>query len=210
MASGRPATLARARRAADSSRGTETSRGAERERWHSEAAQRRGPTEVALGGGQGAAGRAGFGRSQAILAGLGDRRGAQLSTRSPCRPPPGSRGPSSAYSRWLQLGTLGKVFCRSCPGRPCTRVLSTVQALRGQGQRWRSRLLCSPCELLRALRRPPGSASAFPPTSCQPGSPTTRDARSVRSCPAPKLSLRTLGCHLRLRRPGNSSSAPLT
>lgn len=163
MASGRPATLTRARRAADSSRGTETSRGAERERWHSEAAQRRGPTEVALGGGQGAAGRAGFGRSQAILAGLGDRRGAQLSTRSPCRPPPGSRGPSSAYSRWLQLGTLGKVFCRSCPGRPCTRVLSTVQALRGQGQRWRSRLLCSPCELLRALRRPPGSASAFPP-----------------------------------------------
>lgn len=93
-----------------------------RNHWHRKPAQPRGPAEVAH-----RAGRAGgsrevrFRETARYTTRFGRSPWAQLSTRSPCWPLPGSRGPRSAYSRRLQLGTSSKVFCCSCPSRPGTR-----------------------------------------------------------------------------------------
>lgn len=122
VGSGRPATVARAWGAAiplGSRRPPAVQKG---NRWHRKPAQPRGPAEVAH-----RARRAGgsrevrFRETARYTTRFGRSPRAQLSTRSPCWPPPGSRGPRSAYSRRLQLGTSSKVFCRSCPSRPGTR-----------------------------------------------------------------------------------------
>lgn len=116
---------------------------------------------------------------------------AQLSTGSPPRLPPGLRGPLNAYSRRLQLGTSGKVFCLSCPGRP--RTLSPhaeVQALWAQGPRWRSlfQRQCLSCGLLRALCGLRGSAALSLRPSASPAHPL-RDAGSCLPLPGPEARL---------------------
>lgn len=185
MGSGRPATMARAWRAADSSRVSETSRGAERDRWHSEGS---GTAEVAHGAGLGAAGRSSLGRSLATPLGLKIVTG----SAEHCQPKPTATGVGRPAQRLLPAATAGNFrqsFLPSCPGRPRTRIpMHTARPCGDRGRDGGPYSCAHACPVGSCVRcAGPGAPQLFP--SSHPLARLTLYAMSGPACPCPALKL---------------------
>lgn len=176
VGSGRPATVARAWGAADSSRVSETSRGAERDRWHREALHPWGPAEVAHRAGQGETRRSSLGRSRATPLGLEVAAG----TTEHWQPTPAATGVERPAQRLLpaaRAGNFRQSFLPFLPRPPRnTEPHAQVQALWRHGAEMEVPMPV-PVLVLRVPAcavRAPGLGGSFPPAIRQPGSPATR------------------------------------